>query len=218
VTVTISDADANTDPDVKDTLDFRAYTDKEIFGEELSAIETATNSGNFTFNLGIVEEEESDAVKAQIGDTLFIEYDDRLPANYSKRKPHQVFTSQVPIGKPLLATENTEAEAPVTKDFEGNMLENVTVGQQLWLTTEIENNLEVDKAFVVLLEVRDPDGVTIFLQWQTAIVGPNGTVEVALPWIPSASGIYDIRTFVLSGLTNSPEMLSVVKQSQITVS
>lgn len=218
VTVTISDADANIDPDVKDSLDFRAYTDKEIFGEELSAIETTTNSGNFTFKLGIVEEEESDAIKAQVGDILFIEYDDPLPADYSKRNPDRIFTIQVPIGKPIPMSENTEAETPVTKDFEGNKLENVTAGHQVWLSTEIENNLEVDKAFVVLLEVRDPDGVTIFLEWQTAMVGPNGTVEVAIPWVPDTNGTYEIRTFVLSSLTNSPEVLSTVKQSQVIVS
>lgn len=218
VTVTISDADANTDPHVKNTLNFRAYTDKDIFGEKLFAVETAANSGNFTFKLGIVEEEESDSIKAQVGDVLFLEYDDPLPADYNKRKPNRVFTVQVPVGTPIPTSENTEAEIPITKDFEGNILDNVTSGRQVWLTTEIENNLEMDKAVVVLLEVRDSDGVTIFLEWQRATVGPNGTVEVAFPWLPDRSGTYEIRTFVLSGLADSPEVLSAIKQSQVTVS
>jgi hypothetical protein len=67
------------------------------------------------------------------------------------------------------------------------------------------------------MEVRNADGVTVSLGWQTGTMRPQGQTEVGMSWIPSDSGEYEVRTFLISDLLN-PMVLSGVASSQVTVS
>lgn len=61
------------------------------------------------------------------------------------------------------------------------------------------------------------DGITVYLQWQTATIAANDEIQVGLSWIPEESDDYTIRTFVISDLAN-PMIPSEVVTSEVTVS
>jgi hypothetical protein len=69
---------------------------------------------------------------------------------------------------------------------------------------------------VALIEVRDSDGVTIFLAWQIGQLAGGDRTQVGLSWTPEDQGDYTVRTFVISDL-NDPDILSEVSESDVTV-
>lgn len=99
----------------------------------------------------------------------------------------------------------------------GNAKE-LVAGHQLVIfenVTKTDNNV---KSFVLIVEVRDPDGITIFLGWQTLALGSIGDGgAVGMSWIPEHAGTYSVRTFALTDIRN-PEVLSTVVSSEYQIS
>jgi len=219
--VTIKDPDANRDPDVIDVIeDIRVTTNVDAVGESFDATETGANTGIFTVQVPLVDDFESDAIRAEIGDTLIITYTDDFPAGYDPDDGNdQDFTQTAHVGKIAEGgvQESTSPSTPSIKDLKGSKLDNVSVGQQVILSTTIANNLDKDQQFAAIIEVRDSSGITVFLAWQTGILNSEDETEVGLSWIPSSAGQFTARTFIISGLDN-PQILSGVQKSEFSVS
>lgn len=68
-----------------------------------------------------------------------------------------------------------------------------------------------------MVEVRDGNGVTVFLAWQITTIPSNGDYTAEMTWTPHAKcgtlngacSNYEIRSFVITSLAN-PEVLSPV--------
>lgn len=219
--VTIQDADADRDPDIIDVIaDIQVSSDRDAVGESFDAVETGPNTGIFTVQVPIVEEPESDAIAAEIGDTLTIKYTDDFPAGYDPDdEDDKDFTYTVKVGKIVEGgvEESTSPSAPSIKDIVGKQLDQVNPGQQVILSTTIANNLDKDQQFAAIIEVRDSSGITVFLAWQTGKLNSDDEAEVGLSWTPNTSGQYTIRTFVVSDLAN-PDILSDVQETKFSVS
>lgn len=218
--VTVEDPDANRDPDVIDVIeDLRMFTETDAVGNEFDAVETGANTGIFTVQVPIVEGFESDAIRAEIGDKITIEYTDEFPADYDPDdEDEKEFTHTVIVGKVSSTgtVGNTTPSKPEVKDSAGDKLDEVNVGQQIVLTTTVVNNLDEDQPFLAIIEVRDSNAVTLFLGWQSGVLNENGDAEVGLSFEPNEPGTYTVRTFVIRSLSN-PDILSGVEESEFTV-
>jgi hypothetical protein len=107
--------------------------------------------------------------------------------------------------------------APVVpKSISGDTLVIVTQSTQVILSTTVKNTLTVAQPFVTVVEVRDEDGITVFLAWQTGILNANGETEVGLSWTPEEPGDYEVRVLTLSSIT-SPQILSEIALTNIVV-
>ena len=218
VTVTISDPDANRKPDVADSLtDIRVFSDSDRVGEELSALETGRDTGVFRLSFGTSTGTTGGAITVRSGDTVSVEYTDEFPADFEEEEDDKDFTFNVPFGAPGANDRATSPSEPVVKDVSGGSVDDIVPGQQVVLSTTVQNNLDEDLPFVALIEVRDSSGITVFLAWQTGTLNADGRAEVGLSWTPDRSGDYQVRTFVVSNLSN-PQVLSPVMTSNITVS
>jgi hypothetical protein len=221
MTVSIDDPDANRDPDVIDTLeDIRISTNGDAVGENFDAVETGANTGIFTVQVPIVEDFESDAVMANIGDTINIRYTDEFPIDYDPDdEDDKDFTHSVIVGRSAATgmSESTNPSKPEVKDITGQQLNEIHAGQQVVLTTTVTNNIEIDQPFVTLIEVRNLDDVTLFLAWQSGQLSADDEAQVGLSFQPEESGTYVVRTFVISSLAD-PKILSSVEESEFTVS
>ncbi len=217
VTVTISDPDANRKPDVADSLtDIRVFSDSDRVGEELSALETGRDTGVFRLSFGTSSSTTGGAITVRTGDVVTVEYTDEFPADFEEQEDDKDFTFVVPFGPSDGGIGSTTPSEPVVKDPSGGAVNIITPGQQVVLTTSILNNLEDELPFVGLIEVRDSQGITQFLAWQTGVLNADGRAEIGLSWTPQVQGDYQVRTFVLSNL-NNPIVLSEVKTTNITV-
>ncbi len=110
-----------------------------------------------------------------------------------------------------------ELASPVLSRTSSIPLEKVQVGEQLVVTTDVRNNDDVyDWPAYVILEIRDWDGVTIMLAWQSGVVETDRPTQVGVSWIPEHPGDYQLRTFAVSSLDN-PRILSAVSVSEVTI-
>lgn len=112
---------------------------------------------------------------------------------------------------------------PAFKSVRGLELNDAQPGKQIVITESIRNNvyLQEDKSLVLLVEVRDPDGVTIFLAWQSAVVSPNETNSFGVSWtVPddaNVDDVFSVRAFAVTTLDEKSEPLTTVVVSNIAI-
>lgn len=222
IELTVMDADANRDGDALDTVDIDITSSDDPIGFTLAALETGDNTGVFTATIPTSLTVSSGSINVRQGGSVFLEYTDEFPADYEDRvdtvlDPSRDFTLVVPVGTPIGNINSTTPKAPVLTDISGNTLSEVTVGQQVVLNVDIKNNNATPQSFAAVVEVKDSDGFTVYLQWQTGTLNPSDTVNVGLSYTPSAAGDYTARSYVLSSILN-PTVLSTVATSTFTVS
>lgn len=104
--------------------------------------------------------------------------------------------------------------APELKDLRTNPASDFRSPYRM-ITTEITNNEDYDIPLVVFLEIRDTNGLTLYLVYHILEVNASGRSEVGSSWqLPQEQGDYELRTFAISNFTK-PEILTGV--NMITV-
>jgi hypothetical protein len=107
---------------------------------------------------------------------------------------------------------------PVVVDITSRPLSLVMSGGQYLIAVNATNNDKIrDWASVIIVEVRDSNGITVWLNWHSQIVSANSTIGVGMSWMPEYPDTYTVNTFVISSLDN-PRIFSDVKQTEVTVS
>jgi len=214
ITITISDPDANRNPDIADSLtDIRTFSDSDQVGEEFSALETGPNTGVFRMSFQTSGSSQGGAITVDQGDAVTVEYTDDYPADFEEEENDKDFEFSVLIG-------GTGGEVtvipPAAEDVSGNPVSEINAGKQVILTTTVTNVNAQSQPFVALIEVRDSNDITVYLAWQTGTLPANGKADIGLSWTPDFADSYEVRTFAISSLSN-PQILSEISSSQITV-
>jgi hypothetical protein len=225
IVLTLNDVDANRDSDTADILTLRATSTTDAVGlTNVQAIETGANTGVFVATIQTSSNFSTGALQVRNGDNVTIEYEDAFPAAFRQKfdangtlaGSTQKFRVNTVVGT-AATTDSTTPSAPALANVDGSTVTEVTTGQQVVITSNVTNNDDQPRPATVIVEVRDADGITVYLQWQTATIAANGEIQVGLSWIPEDEGDYTIRTFVVSNLT-TPQVLSEVVESEVTVS
>lgn len=222
VVITITDPDANRDSDIADSIrGIRVYSDNDRVGKTYSALETQANSGTFKLAFSMTTGTSAGAISARNGDEVTIQYEDEFPSDYSERleqvnNPDKKFLHSFVVGVSKIGTGSTTPLPPALKDISGNELNEAIAGQQVVLTTTIKNNNAKLQPFTAIIEVRNSQGLTMSLDWQTGALNPSEVSEIGISWVAPASGNYHVRTFVISGF-EVPQVLSPVATSEVKV-
>ncbi|HXV45584.1 MAG TPA: hypothetical protein VD736_02815 [Nitrososphaera sp.] len=97
--------------------------------------------------------------------------------------------------------------------------EKIRIGSTVMLSAIAVNELSEPHPVVVVFEVFDPSGTTVFLHLDSHILdpGPNSTYEAIIPWSANETGIFTVKTFAISGF-DQPNILSPTVQSSLNVS
>jgi hypothetical protein len=222
--ITVTDPDANTDGDAVDSITLKVTSTSDPVGVSVTALETGPNTGVFKGTITTTTGVTTGSVTAKTGDNVMVKYTDKYPADYADRvkqvvDPSKDFTFVIPVG--VSSSEGdvtaTTAAKPVLKDFSNKDVTEVTAGQQVVLSSTVTNNQGTVRPFAAIVEVRNADGETVYLQWQQGSLNANGSTNIGLSWTPDVSGTYTVRTFVVTNIS-SPAALSTVSESTITVS
>jgi hypothetical protein len=91
---------------------------------------------------------------------------------------------------------------PEAKKSDGTRLMQIRTDSQILLSVTIENIEGFSVPYVAIIEVRDHDGFTSYLQYQKGVLQSSSSTEIGISWIPEKSGEYDVRTFMLSDFAN----------------
>ena len=221
VLVKITDNDANTNSGTTDSIQMVVSSTR---GQsiEISGLETSANSGIFEANFLLSEETNAESSAIAAGGSITITFNDERPADYLDRlqagqNPEKEFSLEIDIQLPVkTGTESTDVTVPLIADVSGRSGPYV-VGSSLTLSTTISNNNEQTQPFVVLVEVRDSNNVTVFLALQSGTLDPEGSTDIGVLWQPPNEGTFEVRSFAITELGASVEPLSTVARSDLVI-
>lgn len=112
-----------------------------------------------------------------------------------------------------------ELSTPVLLDLDGQPAPYAPkAGEQRMIAVDIKNNDNIrDWSSVVIIEVRDSNGITISAAWQSHIVKAAGTASVGTSWTPEHEGNYLLRAFAVSNI-EKPRIFSLIASKEVAVS
>jgi hypothetical protein len=110
---------------------------------------------------------------------------------------------RIQLSEPVLRSDSSE-------------LEPTSAGDQVGIATTLHNNDDKALSFFVIIEVRDAQGFTTQLNWVEVHLDEGEDAETGISWIPSKTGNYELRAFVLTDIAN-PLPLSQIAESGVDI-
>lgn len=118
---------------------------------------------------------------------------------------------------PAYAQTPVSQTKPILKDSLGRNLDEGNAESIVILSTTVENNTSNAVPFIALMEVRDWEGSTVYIQFQLGELPSKGESELGISWTPATAGQYELRTFLISSFVDPVEILTPVQQNIITI-
>lgn len=216
--VRVVDPDMNLDSEKIEQFEIRVWSDTDTSGIKLSIIETEINTGIFKGIVKFTTENlsQSPILRVSEGDTITAEYVDKtLPEPYSLNED-LIITATTKIGIFLPPLERIKISNPKITDQFGNLLNNITLEQNIMISADLTNAQENSQKFAFLVEIADASGTQVSFDWIESKLTKDQTFGLGLPWTPDTSGKYVATIFVWESLDN-PTALSPLTQLDIIV-
>jgi hypothetical protein len=215
--IRVIDFDMNLNPESLDQIPIQIFSDSDIAGIEVNAVETSESSGSFiaTISLSQTLSSSGNRLYSLPGDEIFAKYDDyTLPKPYSKSDNLEIETfakidSSIP---PIKRLENSQI---LLSDSLGNQLHSFSSNKPLQIIGTITNDLNFKQNFVYLFQVKNAMDYVESISWIQGELSPQQSLDVSQSWIPKKSGTYQIETFVWNSLNDSIPLAPVMSTSII---
>jgi len=216
--VRVIDLDMNLNPEAIDHIPVQLFSDSDIAGITVNAVETSESSGLFiaTISLSQTSTSSGNRLYSLPGDEIFAKYDDHtLPKPYSTSDNLGIETfagidSSIP---PINLLENSQI---LLSDSLGNQLLSFSSNNQMQIVGTITNDQNFKQKFVYLFQVKNANDSVESISWIQGELSPKQSLDVSQSWIPEKSGTYQIETFVWNSL-NNPMALSPIMSTLIVV-
>jgi hypothetical protein len=224
--VSVIDPDENRNPDTIDTVDVRLWSSTDRGGLAVTLRETGDRTGIFEEFLTFTPNEESSGTRLRVseGDTITAKYTDRTLPPPAALDVDGVFTVEIEelfasalIGSALPLIERALVTEPQLVDQNGMQVDEVKVGAQLLIQSQIANNQDRKEEFVYIVQVKDSAGATDSLSWITGELADKDSIMAAQSWIPERAGGYEIEVFVWESMQYGVR-LSPARSMSVTVS
>jgi len=218
VIVRVIDLDMNLNPEAIDHIPIQLFSDSDIAGIKVNAVESSESSGLFTATVSLTQTLSSSGNRLYSipGDEIFAKYDDyTLPKPYSTSDNLGIETfarieSSIP---PINLLENSQI---LLADSLGNQLLSFSSNHQMQIVGTITNDQNFKQKFIYLFQVKNDVSYVESISWIQGELSPQQSLDVSQSWIPTKSGTYTIETFVWNSLGN-PMALSPVMSTLIVV-
>ena len=215
VIIRVIDLDMNLNPEALDHIPIQLFSDSDIAGIKVNAIETSESSGLFiaTISLSQTSSSSGNRLYSLPGDKIFAKYDDHtLPKPYSTldNLAIETFAGVDSVIPPINLLENS----PIfLSDSLGNQLLSFSSNHQMQMVGTITNDQNFTQKFVYLFQVKNASNSVESISWIQGELSPKQSLDVSQSWIPKKSGIYQIETFVWNSLNNSMALAPVMSSS-----
>ncbi len=116
-------------------------------------------------------------------------------------------------------TDSVSISKPLLKDVNGNILTSLGLDQQAQIFVTVHSNVSFTQPFTVIIELRDVDGITLYLQWKQGLLLSNAAQEIGMSWVANFDAPTEImaRAFVISDF-EEPIILSSITTAPISIS
>ena len=215
VIIRVIDLDMNLNPEALDHIPIQLFSDSDIAGIKVNAIETSESSGLFiaTISLSHTSSSSGNRLYSLPGDKIFAKYDDHtLPKPYSTldNLAIETFAGVDSVIPPINLLENS----PIfLSDSLGNQLLSFSSNHQMQIVGTITNDQNFTQKFVYLFQVKNASNSVESISWIQGELSPKQSLDVSQSWIPKKSGIYQIETFVWNSLNNLMALAPVMSSS-----
>ena len=217
ITVQIVDADMNLNPESIDSVTFGVYSDSDVAGLDIVAIETHEDSGMFEANIlfSSVNESSGNRLFSKPGDQIFAIYEDRtLPSPHNIDDELEII-AQTSFISDTMYTNRATINSVQFSDGLGNNIE-LTSNQQIQIVASITNNQDFIQPFTYFVQVKNNDGILEQLSWFSGTLQPNDTLSASQSWIPANPGAYTVESFMWESIP-SMNPLSVSTSTDVIV-
>jgi hypothetical protein len=205
-------------PEALDNLQIHVFSDSDVAGIKVNAIETSESSGAFVATVSLSQNYSSSGNRlySLLGDAIFAKYDDHtLPKPYTKSDNLEIKTMTT-VDSPIPPIDRIE-NLPITFSTGlGNPLDSFLQNTQMQIVGTIRNDQEFKQKFVYLFQVKNDQNYIESLSWVQGEISPNQILDVSQSWVPKDSGKYHIETFVWNSINHSIA-LSPAMSALITV-
>ena len=216
--VRVVDVDMNLNPEALDNLPIQIFSDSDVAGIEVNAVETSESSGSFIATVSLSQNSPSSGNRLYLlpGDEIFAKYDDyTLPEPYSKSDNLAIeTTARVDLSIPPI--ERIKNSSITFSDGFGNSLQSFLQNSQMQIVGTISNEHDFKQKFVYVFQVKNDKNIIESLSWIQGEISSKQSLDVSQSWIPKKSGIYEIETFVWNSI-NNPTAMSPLMSTMITI-
>ena len=217
--VTVSDQDMNLIHNKLNTVKVDVYSDSDSGGTTITAVETDVNTGIFEGHITFTQTDNSngDRLFVSNGDTIFARYTDRTaPQPYSIEDEVDIVAQSTFSSSITTSNKITQQNLRVS-DSQGNLLNSAEEGHQIFIQSNLINNIETPLQFAYLVQIRDENDDVINLSWMAGTIQPQQSMDVSQSWIPTQKGNYKIETFVWDSIAD-PMPLAKNQMIEFTIS
>ena len=218
VIIHVIDLDMNLNPEALDQIEIDIFSDSDVGGIKITAIETSESSGFFTATISLSQTSASSGNRLYVlpGDKISAKYDD-----YTLPKPHSIsdnlkIETTAIIDSSVPAVERIQnSEITITDGFR-NTSHNLDVNSQLHIIGTVSNMQNFNQNFVYLFQIKNELNSVESISWVRGQLTSDQTFDVSQSWTPNKIGEYTIETFVWHTL-NDPTPLSLVSTTKVTI-
>jgi len=217
-TVRVVDVDMNLNPESLDNITIQLFSDSDVAGIEVNAVETSESSGAFLATVSLSQSLTSSGNRLYSlpGDAIFAKYDDyTLPKPYST-SDHLEIQTLARVDSSIPPIERITNSPIAFSGSLGNPLESFTQNTQMQIVGAIKNEQEFKQKFVYFFQVKNDQNYVESLSWVQGEISPGQNLDVSQSWIPKKSGTYQVETFVWNSINDSTA-LSPLMSTMITV-
>ena len=217
-TIRVIDLDMNLNPEALDNIPIQLFSDSDVAGIKVNAVETSESSGSFVSTISFTQVLKSSGNRLYVtpGDEIFAKYDDyTLPKPYSTSDSLAIETfARVDSSIPSITRLET---SPIHfSDSLGNQLQSFSTNNQLQIVGSITNEYDFNQNFIYLFQVKNSINSIESISWIQGKLFPKQSLDVSQSWTPTQPGTYQIETFVWNSL-NNPAALAPMMSDLIIV-
>ena len=208
----------NLNPEALDQIQIDIFSDSDVGGIKVNAIESSESSGSFSVNLSLSQTSSSSGNRlyALPGDKIFAKYDDyTLPKPNSISDNFKVETFAL-VDSSIPPVERLEHSSIVFTNSFGKKLTSFSKDQQMQIVGTISNNYEYVQNFVYFFQVKNSLNIVESVSWVKGELSSKQILDVSQSWIPKKPGIYVIETFVWNSFTHLTPLSPIISE-MITV-
>jgi len=218
VIIRVIDFDMNLNPEAVDHIPIQLFSDSDIAGITVVAVETSESSASFvaTISLSHTLPSSGNRLYSLPEDEIFAKYDDHtLPKPYSTSDNLEIETS-ARIDSSIPPINRLENSQIFLSDSLGNQLLSFSSNHQMQIVGTITNDHNFKQKFVYLFQVKNSTNYVESISWIQGELSAKQSLDVSQSWIPKKPGTYQIETFVWNSL-NDPIALAPVISTSIMV-
>ena len=217
-TVRVIDSDMNLNPEALDNVQIHFFSDSDVAGIEVNAVETTEDSGAFVSTISFTQilTSSGNRLYALPGDEIFATYDDyTLPKPYSK-SDHLTVETLARVDSSVPPIERIENLPIHFSDSFGNNIQSFSNNIPIQIVGTITNEHDFNQKFVYLFQIKNNVDSIESISWIQGELSPMQSLDLSQSWTPTKPGTYQIETFVWNSL-NDPFALAPLMSDLIIV-